>query len=124
MQKKIFGLGAAALLAFALALSGCKDDAGPPAGETYTGTVTIISGPGAGTHNATLTVSGTNWSMSIPSLGADGEMSGTLNMTSDYAGSILIEGATVGTVQIAGNNVVITITSGDGAGTTGQFTKS
>jgi hypothetical protein len=71
MQKKILGLSVVLLLA--LVMSACKDDPGGLPVEVYTGTLSVSNSNNYTTtsHSATLTLIGSQYTMSIPTLGVN-----------------------------------------------------
>jgi hypothetical protein len=99
----------AALLAFALALSGCKDDGGGgPAGTPYSGTLNFVGPEINGSYAATiyLTDSG-DWRMIISDLDVDESGTYTVDSTGYVATLKDADGNTMGTAGIVGNNLTI-----------------
>jgi hypothetical protein len=112
MQKKILGLGMVALLAFGLMLSGCKDDAGGPPPEVWTGDV-LVTGTGTavnyGSAPATLTLTGSDWHLVAKNLDKNINIDeqGTFTVLGEIAGiksmQILQENKPIGTASILDN---------------------
>jgi hypothetical protein len=120
MQKKIWVVGAVALLAIGLALSGCKNDSDTEPRTAWTGSNVMLDG---NSFSATVyTTESGSWQLIIPD--AEVDESGTYTMGTDGRTATLKRGdTTLGTVTIVGNNMSLTNISLNGHTLIGTLTK-
>jgi hypothetical protein len=120
MKSKVFLMGIlSVMLVFGLTLTSCSDDdddGDNPFAGSWTGTA-IMDGQSA---SATITVTNSGWNFKVPSISMN--ESGTY--TRDNNSATLKSGSsTIGTANVSGSTLTVTLTAGDYRGGTGTFHK-